>query len=189
MTPKIYILVVDSDCNIQIVLDWLVLFVCYSLRYIIILLYMSKDLLAWRDKNAILGFNNWSRTTLRVTASDTSVQRFLVKTDTDSDPNCKIAVVVNELWSFCTGVGESSFHVFGCGYIVPTADDTMYAQILERQSQSWESLVSKNFTLEMIVQVAWSLGTKSLDTNLIFSLMGWPVFTTNTDLKPHNNNL
>ena len=56
-------------------------------------------------------------------------------------------------------------------------------------SNSNFNFVSKKFTLEPIVQVAWSLGTKSLDTNWIFSLRGLSVAFTNTDLKPLNNNL
>ena len=47
----------------------------------------------------------------------------------------------------------------------------------------------KKFTLEAIVQVARSIGTKSLETNRIFSLEGLSDAFTNTDLKPHNNNL
>ena len=38
-----------------------------------------------------------------------------------------------------------------------------------------ELFLSKEFTLETIVQVARSLGTKSLDTNWIFSLRGFSV--------------
>ena len=43
------------------------------------------------------------------------------------------------------------------------------------------------FTLEAIVQVALSLGTKSLDTNRIFSLGDLSIASI-TDLKPLNNN-
>ena len=48
---------------------------------------------------------------------------------------------------------------------------------------------SKKFTLEVIVQVARSRVTKSLETNRIFSLEGLSDVFTNTDLKPLNNNL
>ena len=57
------------------------------------------------------------------------------------------------------------------------------------KSMLTENIVSKKFTLEVIVQVAGSLGTKSLDTNQTFSLRDSSVFAfTNTDLKPLNNN-
>ena len=49
--------------------------------------------------------------------------------------------------------------------------------------------VLKKFTLEAIVQVARSLGTKSLDTNQIFSVRDLSVAFSNTDLKPLNNYL
>ena len=49
--------------------------------------------------------------------------------------------------------------------------------------------VAKKFILEAIVQVARSIGTKFLDTNIIFiSLGGLSVAFNNTDLKPLNNN-
>ena len=49
--------------------------------------------------------------------------------------------------------------------------------------------VAKKFTMKAIVQVARSLGTKFLDTNIIFiSLGGLSVAFNNTDLKPLNNN-
>ena len=49
--------------------------------------------------------------------------------------------------------------------------------------------VEKKFILEAIVQVARSIGTKFLDTNIIFiSLRGLSVAFNNTDLKPLNNN-
>ena len=60
---------------------------------------------------------------------------------------------------------------------------------LQRGDTERESFVSKKFTLEVIVQVAGSLGTKSLDTNRNFSLRDSSVAFTNTDLKPLNNNL
>ena len=47
----------------------------------------------------------------------------------------------------------------------------------------------EKFTLEAIVQVARSLGTKSLETNRIFSLEGLSDVFSNIDLKPLNNNL
>ena len=43
------------------------------------------------------------------------------------------------------------------------------------------------FALEAIVQVARSLGTKSLDTDQIFSLGGLSVAFKITDLKPLSN--
>ena len=51
------------------------------------------------------------------------------------------------------------------------------------------SFVSKEFTLEAIVQVVRSLRTKSLDTNQNINLKGLPVAVTNTDLKPLHNKL
>ena len=48
----------------------------------------------------------------------------------------------------------------------------------------------KKFALEAIIQVARSLGTKSLvDTNENFNLRGLSIAFTKTDLKPFNNNL
>ena len=49
--------------------------------------------------------------------------------------------------------------------------------------------VVKKFTLEAVVQVSRSHGTKSLVTNWIFNQRGLSVAFTNTDLKPLNNNL
>ena len=47
---------------------------------------------------------------------------------------------------------------------------------------SFFALKNLKFTLEAIVQVARSLGTKSLEKNRIFSLRGSSVAFTNTDL-------
>ena len=75
--------------------------------------------------------------------------------------------------------GNQAFISKGFGVLLHRGDTD-----LER-----ESFVSKKFTLEVIVQVAGSLGTKSLDTNQIFSLRDSSVFAfTNTDLKPLINN-
>ena len=74
---------------------------------------------------------------------------------------------------------------------------------VHRQSLYWlhgDTLISQTskvkvegelceFTLEAIVQVARSLGTKSLDTNRIFSLRDLSVVFNSTDLEPLDNNL
>ena len=51
------------------------------------------------------------------------------------------------------------------------------------------NFVSQKLTLEPIVQIARSLGTKSLDINWIFSQRRLSVAFTITDLKPFNNSL
>jgi hypothetical protein len=69
-----------------------------------------------------------------------------------------------------------------CKYLVIPSNLKLQSQSLV---EGEESFVSKEFTLEAIVQVARSLGTKSLDKNQIFNLS---VAVTNTDLKPLYNN-
>ena len=50
-------------------------------------------------------------------------------------------------------------------------------------------LYATQYALKAIVQVARSLGTKTLNTNRIFSLRGVVSCNKNTDLKPLNNRL
>ena len=82
---------------------------------------------------------------------------------------------------------QSYKNVSNIDYIGRIAGDTLKPQTSTRKFM--ESFVSKKFTLEAIVQVARSLGTKSLDGNQIFSLRGMSVAFTNTDLEPLNDTL
>jgi hypothetical protein len=79
---------------------------------------------------------------------------------------------------------------FGILITLVAITDRVRSKLKLHKSKLRESFfVLKKFTLEAIVQVARSLGTKSLGTNQNFSPRNLSVAPINTDLKPLNNYL